>query len=109
MNIQLLRLMRFFALSWSAVLGAALLVFALPGSRGQESQQSEEDRCYPWQYRDDHGDCVDRPHVIHFHGEHHPSEAGEQCWIECLCEEGTYPSGNDCGACSFVGTVCIRN
>jgi hypothetical protein len=88
-----------------AFVSVIFLIAGLPGTRGQ----SDENRCYPWQYRDDNDECVDRPHVIHFHGEHHPPETGEQCWIECMCEGETYPSGNDCGACSFLGTVCIRN
>jgi len=88
-----------------AILNTVALMFALPGSLAQ----SDRDRCDPWQYRDDNGDCVDRPHVHHHLHVHYEPDAGEQCWIECMCEEGTYPSGNDCGGCSFVGTVCIGN
>ena len=56
MNMQVLRWIRFVGLSWSAILGPALLLFGLPGSRAQDSQQSDENKCYPWQYRDDNCD-----------------------------------------------------
>jgi hypothetical protein len=84
------------------------VIFLIGGLSGIHGQ-SDENRCYPWQYRDDNGHRVDMPHVIHFQDEHHPAETGEQYWIQCMCEEETCPSGDDCGACSFLGTVCIRN
>jgi len=70
--------------------------------------QNDQDECHPWQYRDHNGNCVDRPHVIHHHPGYEPT-GGEQCWMECLCQEGTYPSGNSCSQCSYVGTVCMPN
>jgi hypothetical protein len=105
MNTQMLSFTRSLVGTALLFVSVIFLTLALPAGRGQ----SDQNRCYPWQYRDDNGDCVDRPHVIHIQGERHQPETGEQCWIECMCEEGTYPSGNDCGACSFVGTVCIRS
>jgi len=67
--------------------------------------QPDEERCQPWQYRDEDGHCKDRPGVHHHHG-HYDPQPGETCWIECLCREGQAPSGNSCGSCSFVGMVC---
>ena len=49
----------------------------------------------------------DKPHVHHHHHVHYEPEGGEQCWIKNVICKGIYPSGNDCGACSFVGTVCM--
>ncbi len=69
--------------------------------------QEREDRCPPYQHRDDNGHCVDDPGVQHHHG-HYDPEPGEQCWVECLCHEGEYPSGNSCSPCSYVGMVCKR-
>jgi hypothetical protein len=71
------------------------------------AQEDECEKAHPWQHKVD-GKCVDKPHVTHYHGDHNPGE-GEECWIECLCYEGQAPSGNGCGSCSYVGTVCIRH
>src|SRR5258707_179814 len=84
-------------------LGMIFLIVAAPVSFGR----SDQDKCDPWQYRDENGDCVDRPHVHHHPDVHYEPAGSEQCWVECMCEEGSYPSGNDCGPCSFVGTVCM--
>ena len=69
--------------------------------------QRDEDTCRPWQYKDRDGNCVDRPGTVHHPGNYAP-RPGEQCWIECLCYEGEYPTGNSCSPCSFVGMVCTR-
>jgi hypothetical protein len=66
-----------------------------------------ETECPRWQYKDTNGYCVDRPNVFRPAIDYIP-QAGEQCWAECLCKAGTYPSGNGCSPCSHVGTVCIR-
>jgi hypothetical protein len=107
MNTQLLRAVRYLVGATLTFLGVAFLIFGLPGSRAQQSQGTDQDRCYEWQYRDENGNCVDKQHVHHHYHTHYEPEGGEQCWIECMCEEGTSPSGDDCGACSFVGTVCM--
>ena len=65
----------------------------------------DKDRCPPYQYKDDNGNCVDKPGTEHHHGHHEP-ESGEECWDECLCREGQYPSGGSCSPCSYEGTVC---
>ena len=91
------------------LLGVALLIFLPVGGNGQQTRQKDQDKCDPWQYRDENGDCVDKPHVHHFHGEHHDAEGGEECWVECLCEEAQSPAGDSCAPCSFVGTVCISH
>ena len=89
--------------------GMALLMLGSPASRGQQPQQKDQKECEPWQHRNANGDCVDRPHVHHYHGEHHAPDGGEECWVECLCEVGTYPTADTCAPCSFVGTVCISH
>jgi hypothetical protein len=110
MNAQIIvRLSRYFGGIVLVLLGLALLIFLPVGSNGQQTLQQDQDTCKPWQYRDENGDCVDKPHAHHFHGEHHEAEAGEECWVECLCEEGQYPGGDSCAPCSFVGTVCISH
>ena len=73
----------------------------------RSAQQDDCEKSHPWQHKVN-GECVDKPDVHHYHGHHDPG-AGETCWIECLCRDDQTPSGNDCGACSFVGTVCIGN
>lgn len=90
-----------------AVWGVALLIFGLPGIRGQQLRDRNQNECDPWQYRDEDGDCVDKPDVHHFHGQHHDAGSAEQCWVECLCRIGTFPASDSCAPCEFVGTVCI--
>jgi hypothetical protein len=90
-----------------AVVAAAVLIFAPPGSHGQQPRQKDQTECNPWQYRDHNGDCVDKPDVHHFHGHAHDPGSGEQCWVECLCEIGTFPGSDSCAPCEFVGTVCL--
>ena len=70
------------------------------------AQRDECEKAHPWQHTVN-GECVDKPHVTHYHGDHSPGP-GEACWIECLCDEGESPSGNSCGPCSYMGTVCIQ-
>jgi hypothetical protein len=70
-------------------------------------QQDDCEKAHPWQHKVD-GECVDKPGVTHYHGNHSP-EPQEECWIECLCRQGELPSGNSCAPCSYVGTVCIRH
>src|SRR5205085_1036066 len=70
-------------------------------------QQDECEKAHPWQHKVN-GECVDKPHVAHYHGDHNP-EPGEQCWIECLCRRGESPGAGSCGSCSYSGTVCIRD
>ena len=89
------------------LLSVAFLIFGLPGSQALQAGNTDQDQCNEWQYRDENGDCVDKEHVHHHYHAHYDPEASEQCWIECMCEEGTSPSGDDCGPCSFVGTVCM--
>jgi hypothetical protein len=103
MNTQPLSFARHLVGTALMLLSVVFLIFGLPGSLGQ----SDQDKCDPWQYRDENGDCVDKPHVHHHYHAHYEPEAGEQCWVECMCEEGTYPGGDNCAPCSFVGTVCI--
>ena len=93
------------------LLGVALPIVFLPfGSSAQSPQrlmaQNDQEECKPWQYRDDDGDCVDKPNVIHHQGDYEP-HSGQQCWVECLCRDGQYPSGDNCSPCSYVGIVCI--
>src|SRR6266478_4374334 len=47
--------------------------------------RSDEDRCRPWQHKEDDR-CVDDRDVEIHHGPHQP-EPTEQCWVvtECLC------------------------
>jgi len=105
MNTQIIiRLSRYLAGIVLVLFGVALLTFLPVRSNGQD-----QDKCDPWQYRDQNGDCVDKPHTHHIHGEHHAPEAGEECWVECLCEQGQYPANDSCAPCSFVGTVCISH
>src|SRR5947207_2141087 len=66
--------------------------------------QRDQDKCQPWQRRDKDGDCVDNPGTVH-HGGNYVPGPGQQCWVECLCREGQYPSGSSCSPCSFVGMV----
>jgi hypothetical protein len=70
--------------------------------------QDDQDQCQEWQYKGSDGICHDRPHVTH-HDPGYEASAGEQCWMECLCQEGTYPGGNGCSPCSDVGIVCMPN
>jgi hypothetical protein len=108
MNTQILnRLARYGVGIALVVLGAALLIFGQPGSHGQQVRQRDQNECSPWQYRDKDGDCVDKPDVHHFHSQHHEAGSGEQCWVECLCEVGTFPASSTCAPCEFVGTVCL--
>jgi|ERR1700682_5974377 len=84
-----------------------LALIAAPAAPRLVTQEQDEcERQHPWQHKVN-GACVDKPGVVHYHGNHSP-EAGERCWIECLCRRGEYPSGNTCGPCSYVGTVCLR-
>ena len=98
------------------VFGLAVYFSASPVARENRTSASslvvvqEKDECekaHPWQHKVN-GECVDKPDVHHYHGDHSP-ESGEECWIECLCHKGQYPSGNSCSPCSYVGTVCIRH
>jgi len=104
MNTRLLILTRYLVGIALALWGLSWLFFGLPV---QGQSQRDQDQCDPWQYRDENGDCVDKPHVHHYHAHTHMPESGEQCWVECLCERGTYPASDNCAPCEFVGTVCI--
>lgn len=73
----------------------------------QSQPQQGNDQCQPWQHKDENGNCVDNPNVVHHHGDYTP-EPGETCWVECMCQEGEYPSGNSCSPCSYVGMVCTK-
>jgi hypothetical protein len=77
------------------------------GQRPLTPVQQKEDECHPWQHKNQNGECVDDPGVEHHHG-HYDQGPGEQCWVECLCEDGQYPSGNSCSPCSYVGMVCKK-
>jgi hypothetical protein len=67
----------------------------------------EDHKCDPWQEWDpDRERCADKPGTTHHHGHYEPG-SNEQCWDECLCEEGTSPGAQSCSPCSFQGTVCI--
>ena len=107
MNTQILRFPRSLGVRALVFAGVVFLTVALAGSRSLQASNTDDCHCYEWQYCDENGDCTDKPHVHHHYHVHYEPEGGEQCWIECMCQEGTYPSGNDCGACSFVGTVCM--
>jgi hypothetical protein len=48
---------------------------------------------------------VDNPGTTRHH-DHYDPQPGEECWLECLCEDGQYPSGNSCSPCEYVDTVC---
>ena len=93
----------------SVFLFIAVLAFKSSGQSTQRLMaQDDQEECHPWQYRDRNGICQDKPHVIHHHGDYDP-QLGEECWVECLCQEGLAPGGNGCSPCSYVGTVCIAH
>jgi len=69
----------------------------------------EKEKCKPWQVKDKDTDkCVDKPGATHHHGHYDPGPH-EQCWVECLCEEGEYPGDDSCAPCSYQGMVCVPN
>ena len=94
--------------SIALAVAASSILFLSFGPNGQPRlmAQNDQEKCKPWQYRDDDGDCVDKPDVIHHHGHYEP-HSGEQCWVECLCRDGQYPGGDSCSPCSYEGIVCI--
>jgi hypothetical protein len=80
-------------------------VATVPAVSEQAEQQDSCEQEHPWQHTVN-GKCVDKPGTIHHSGDYEPV-AGEECWVECLCYEGQYPTGESCSPCSFVGMVCI--
>jgi hypothetical protein len=72
----------------------------------QHIAQNDQNKCKPWQHKEDDR-CVDNPGTVHHHGHYEPAH-GEKCWVECLCYERQYPSGDSCAPCSYVGMVCTH-
>jgi hypothetical protein len=81
----------------------------VPGCRTARQQQNpNENDCRPWQVKDQNGNCVDKPGTTHHPG-HYDPKPGEQCWVECLCEDGQRPAADNCSPCSYQGMVCVPN
>ena|SRR2546423_574877 len=89
------------------VLGLILALSANPfklNSRVSTRPSTQDKQCQEWQHKE--GDkCVDDPGVTHHPPGYTPGRE-EQCWVECLCREGEYPSNESCAPCSKVGMVC---
>lgn len=88
----------------------ALLTSFSVSAKSQTASPAPGD-CQPWQYRDNNGNCVDRPEAQH-HAHGHAPEAGEKCWevTKCMCRIGTHPAAPSCAPCSYNGTevICIK-